>query len=63
MDFNEVMQMVSTVGFPIVAAGVLMWFLSTKMTTLEQAVQNNTTVMQRLLDKIGGSDLNVHDNG
>lgn len=56
MDFNEVMQMVSTVGFPIVAAGVLMWFLSTKMTTLEQAVQNNTLVMQRLLDKLGGND-------
>ena len=56
MDFSEVMQMVSTVGFPIVAAGVLMWFLSTKMTTLEQAVQNNTLVMQRLLDKLGGDN-------
>ena len=56
MDFSEVMQMVSTVGFPIVAAGVLMWFLSTKMTTLEQAVQNNTLVMQRLLDKLGDDD-------
>ena len=56
MDFSEVMQMVSTVGFPIVAAGVLMWFLSTKMTTLEQAGQNNTLVMQRLLDKLGGND-------
>lgn len=56
MDFSEVMQMVSTVGFPIVAAGVLMWFLSTKMTTLEQAVQNNTLVMQRLLDKLGGNN-------
>lgn len=62
MDFSEVMQMVSTVGFPIVAAGVLMWFLSTKMTTLEQAVQNNTLVMQRLLDKLGGDD-NGNSNG
>ena len=62
MDFSEVMQMVSTVGFPIVAAGVLMWFLSTKMTTLEQAVQNNTLVMQRLLDKLGGDD-NANSNG
>ena len=62
MDFSEVMQMVSTVGFPIVAAGVLMWFLSTKMTTLEQAVQNNTLVMQRLLDKLGGND-NGNSNG
>ena len=62
MDFSEVMQMVSTVGFPIVAAGVLMWFLSAKMTTLEQAVQNNTLVMQRLLDKLGGND-NGNSNG
>lgn len=62
MDFSEVMQMVSTVGFPIVAAGVLMWFLSTKMTTLEQAVQNNTLVMQRLLDKLGG-DSDGNSNG
>lgn len=56
MDFSEVMQMVSTVGFPIVAAGVLMWVLTTKMTILEQAVRNNTSVMQRLLDKLGGDD-------
>lgn len=62
MDFSEVMQMVSTVGFPIVAAGVLMWFLSTKMTTLEQAMQNNTLVMQRLLDKLGG-DNDGNSNG
>lgn len=62
MDFSEVMQMISTVGFPIVAAGVLMWFLSTKMTTIEQAVQNNTLVMQRLLDKLGGDD-NAVSNG
>lgn len=62
MDFSEVMKMVSTVGFPIVAAGVLMWFLSTKMTTLEQAVQNNTLVMQRLLDKLGG-DNDGNSNG
>ena len=62
MDFSEVIQMVSTVGFPIVAAGVLMWFLSTKMTTLEQAVQNNTLVMQRLLDKLGG-DNDGNSNG
>ena len=62
MDFSEVMQMVSTVGFPIVAAGALMWFLSTKMTTLEQAVQNNTLVMQRLLDKLGG-DNDGNSNG
>ena len=62
MDFSDVMQMVSTVGFPIVAAGVLLWFLSTKMTTLEQAVQNNTLVMQRLLDKLGG-DNDGNSNG
>ena len=62
MDFSEVMQMVSTVGFPIVAAGVLMWFLSTKMTTLDQALQNNTSAMQRLLDKLGG-DGDGNSNG
>lgn len=62
MDFSEVMQMVSNVGFPIVAAGVLMRFLSTKMITLEQAVQNNTLVMQRLLDKLGG-DGDDNSNG
>lgn len=61
MDFEVVMQMVSNVGFPVVAAGVLMWFLSSKMTTLEKTVQNNTTVMQRLLDKLGGGDYIVND--
>ena len=62
MEFSGVMQMVSNIGFPVVAAGGLMRFLSTKMTTLEQAVQNNTLVMQRLLDKLGG-DNDGNSNG
>ena len=59
MDWNVLMQMVSTLGFPIVCCGFLGWYIvrttdahkaeSDKMT---EAIHNNTMVIQKLVDKL-----------
>lgn len=58
-DINEIMQMITTVGFPIVMCLLLMWYTkdimekhreeSDKFTT---ALYENTLVIQRLCDKL-----------
>ena len=59
MDWNILMQVVSTLGFPIVCCGFLGWYIvrtsdahkieSDKMT---EAIHNNTMVIQKLVDKL-----------
>ena len=59
MDWNVLMQVVSTLGFPIVCCGFLGWYIvrttdahkveSDKMT---EAIHNNTMVIQKLVDKL-----------
>lgn len=63
MDFNAIMQAVSTLGFPIVMCGALFWKLTKQdmvhqeeMAKLSEALNNNTLVMQRLVDKLGGDE-------
>lgn len=58
---NEVVQVISTVGFPIVACGALFYYI-TKMNDVHKAetdkmsdaINNNTLVIQKLLDRMGG---------
>ena len=59
MDTNVIIQLVSTLGFPIVCCGFLGWYIvrttdahkeeSAKMT---EAIHNNTMVIQKLVDKL-----------
>ena len=59
MDWNVLIQVVSTLGFPIVCCGFLGWYIvrttdahkieSDKMT---EAIHNNTMVIQKLVDKL-----------
>lgn len=59
MDANVIIQLVSTLGFPIVCCGFLGWYIvrttdahkeeSAKMT---EAIHNNTMVIQKLVDKL-----------
>jgi hypothetical protein len=60
MDYTQLVQLVSTVGFPIVMCGVLAWYIqkltdkhSDEMKGITEALNNNTTVLQQLLDKVG----------
>lgn len=59
MDVNMIMQAVSTLGFPIVCCAALFW-KSNKDQQLHReeskewikAIDNNTIVVQKLLDKL-----------
>lgn len=59
MNINEVLTAVSTVGFPIVMCGALLKLgyvlldkLDKELDSLRTTINNNTTVMQRILDKL-----------
>jgi hypothetical protein len=53
MDFNAILQAVSTVGFPIVACGVL-FYQNSKLTQtisdLKNTLTENTTMLKILVD-------------
>ena len=65
MDVSEIIQAISTVGFPIVMCLLFMYYIKyindqhkNEIDKLSQSVNNNTLVMQKLLDKLGGGDIN-----
>ncbi len=65
MDVSAVVQAISTVGFPIVMCLLFMYYIKyindqhkDEIDKLSQSVNNNTLVMQKLLDKLGGGDIN-----
>lgn len=55
----EIVNMITTVGFPIVCAGA-MWVDHTKtMKEMDATIERNTIALQRLLDKLGGGDIDA----
>lgn len=61
MDTSTIVQIVSSLGFPI-ACCVAMFWQNTKLnenhkeetTKLSEAINNNTIALNHLIDKIGG---------
>lgn len=60
MDYTAVMQLIGSLGFPIVACIMLYMRMEkqdenhkAEVSELTKAIQNNTLVMQQLLDKLG----------
>lgn len=56
---TDVMQMITSVGFPIVACLGMAWYIKyltdqhkAEMKTVETAVNNNTLVLQKIVDKL-----------
>ena len=65
MDVSAIVQAISTVGFPIVMCLLFMYYIKyindqhkDEIDKLSKSVNNNTLVMQKLLDKLGGGDIN-----
>ena len=63
MDTNLIMQAISTVGFPIVMCGVLVWYMAkqseqhkTQIEKMTEALNNNTLALTKLELKIGEKD-------
>jgi len=59
MDLTTVMNLISTIGFPIAISLVLMWYImklnenhSNEVKALTNALNNNTVILQRVCDKL-----------
>lgn len=52
MDPSQIAQIISTVGFPIVAAGGLFWYLVKENRETRAVVENNTIMVQKVLEHI-----------
>lgn len=60
MNINDIVSIISTVGFPIVACGAMFWKINKQdtqhkeeMVTLAKAIENNTmalTAMKEVID-------------
>lgn len=66
MDFKEIITAVSSVGFPIVACFSCFWYIyktgkdhKDEVKELATAINNNTIVMQKLVDHFGGGDNDI----
>lgn len=60
MDYSQVMQLIGSLGFPIVACVMLYVRMEkqdenhkAEVSELTKAIQNNTIVMQKLVDRLG----------
>lgn len=61
MDVTNVVQIISTVGFPIAMCLLFFWYINKmnekhddEVNKLSEAIHNNTLVMQKLVDRLGG---------
>lgn len=52
MDPGTITQIISSVGFPIVAAGGLFWYMVTENKETRKVVENNTQVLLRILEHV-----------
>ena len=60
---NGVVQILGNGFFPIVVCGLLFWYVYKKdlqhkeeINELRKSIDNNTLVVQKLIDKIGGEE-------
>ena len=60
MNIQDILQAISTVGFPIVCTGAMFWKLNKQdtdhkeeMRSVTEAINNNTLALQKLIDKLG----------
>lgn len=63
MDFATITQFISTLGFPIGVCLICFWYINKReeqhkeeVTKLSEAINNNTIVMQKLVDRLGGGE-------
>ena len=52
MDANVILSAISSVGFPIVVSGALFWYMVTEGKKNTEAINNNTAIMDKLLEHI-----------
>lgn len=59
---ENIIQIVAQLGFPIAMCLLMFWYVTKKdeshreeINKMSEAVNNNTLVMQKLIDKLGGN--------
>lgn len=53
MDINNIITIISTVGFPIASWVVLAWYIYKVQGEATKAINNNTIALLKLCDKLG----------
>lgn len=63
MDTNVIVQLISSLGFPIACCIAMFWQNNRlnerhkeETTKLNEAINNNTIALNHLIDKLGGSN-------
>lgn len=63
MDFNALVQSISTVGFPIIMCLILLYYMKSnsekhgdEVSQLRNAIENNTIVITKLMERIGSDE-------
>lgn len=62
MDVQAIMTAISTLGFPIVTAAALFWYMVKEARQTREVVQNNTIMLNRILEHMV-EDEKRHHNG
>lgn len=59
MNWQDITNLITTIGFPIAVCLICFWYINKmqeshkqEIDKLSEAVQNNTIVMQKLIDKL-----------
>ena len=54
MNVNDIVTIISTVGFPIVCCVVMFKIYREDLKKMQESINNNTMVIQKLIDKLEG---------
>ena len=55
--WNEIVEVITNVGFPIAVSIYLLYRDSTTITKLAESINANTVAVTRLIDKLGDGDV------
>lgn len=58
---RAITEAITNVGFPIVVSGALFWYINKTNSKLTEAVNNNTKLMQKILDKLDIKEVREDD--
>lgn len=56
MDANQIIQLIGSLGFPIVACGAMFWYMVKEMKELREVVSNNTLALTRILEHLSDEE-------
>lgn len=56
MDVNAIVSIISSVGFPIVACGVMAWFIATTFRGFNDLMTKNNSLMDELIGLLKKED-------